>query len=313
MQIRMLAVVGVLMLTLFAHAADSSAPPHPTMLFAEFQGKPQPVIAVEKEEPVILVDGRRKRLRGNVALSTERLPHYSGLKAELSSVKIEILQLVAAASDQEAESVKGNAGATMGGYVELTATINAAQDLSDCFVVLFGCEDDFLQGDTDRPNAQIRVRQIADLKAGEPARIKFATSPFLPKGKLSVFVLLFSGENEVAINTSPVAASYFHSRERVIHTAVVKKWLAENRQGSRAAQPLLQIPPLLGSINGLPKEAIATLTVRADGSVLAVTLDHAFPNAAEKILNDTLSAWLFLPQIENGSPVSTRVKLPLKF
>lgn len=303
---------GVLLTTLLA-AAQELPPPHPTLLLAEYRGATHQVVAVEKEEPVILLDGRKKTLRGNIPLSTERLPRYAGSKAAITSVKIEGVQVVSAMTEFSAAEAAASPRGTLGGFVEFTGTITAMQDLSDCYLALFAIDDDFMRGISDRPNAQIRVRQLPDLRAGQAAPVKFSTTPFLQKGKVRVFALLFAGGDEVSTDQTAAAARYFLRREQVIHAATVKRWLEENHQGSRPVQPVLQIPPLLASTEGFPPDATADLTVAADGTVLDVSLNRTFAPAAEESIRRALGAWLFLPKIQDGVPGLSHVKVPLRF
>jgi len=307
------AAAGGILLTTLLSATPETPPLHPTLLLAEYRGTTHQVVAVEKEEPVILLDGRRKTLRGNIPLSTERLPRYAGPRAAITSVKIEGVQVVTAMSEMAAAEAAISPRGTLGGYVEFTGTITAAQDLSDCYLALFAIDDDFMRGIAGQPNAQIRVRQLPDLRAGQAAPVKFSTTPFLQKGKVQVFALLFAGGDEVATDQTAVAARYFLRREQVIHAATVKHWLEENHRGSRPVQPVLQIPPLLASTEGFPPDATAELTVAADGTVLDVTLNRTFAPAAEASIRRALCAWLFLPKIQDGIPGPAHVKVPLRF
>lgn len=303
----------LLMSVVSAFADERPAPPHPTAILATYQGEPQPVVAVEKEDPVILVDGKRKRLRGNIPLSTRRELSYAGRRAEISGEKAEVLRVLATSSEYGAEAAKNTDGATVGGYVQYEATITAQQDLTDCFVALIGVDDDFLEGRSNQPNSQIRVRQIPDLRAQAPTPIKFSTTPFLSGKNMSVIALVFADGHEVASGRKSAIGAYFLRRERLLHAAATKQWLAENASTSVPAKPVQQVPPLLDSTEGLPKDGTATLWVAPDGTVVHVTLDREFPPRAEAILTNAFHAWLFLPRIENGIPVSTKVKLPLRF
>lgn len=112
---------GLFLATLAGGAVES--PPHPTQLLAEYRGAKHPVVAVEKEDPVIILDGRRKPLRGNIPLSTERLPRYAGSKAAITSVRIEGVQVVSAMSDFSAAEAAASPRGTLGGFVEFTGTM----------------------------------------------------------------------------------------------------------------------------------------------------------------------------------------------
>jgi hypothetical protein len=283
------------------------------LLLAEYSGGRLPVVAVEKSEPVVLVNGTKKVLHGNIPLSTERAPRFAGPRAALEIKKVEILQLVSASSELAVEEAASSPRATLGGYVEFAATVTAAQDLADCYVVLFAFDEGFLDGGTDRPNAQIRIRQIPNLRAGEATPVKFSSTPLLSRSGMKVFALLFSGGNEVATGSRSFAGRYFHRRECVIHAAADQRWLEENRTGDRPGKPALQIPPLFESTSGFPADLTADLTVAADGTVMHVGLNRTLPPAAETMIERSLGAWLFLPRIEAGKAAMMHVAVPLRF
>ena len=304
-------VVGGIFLTTFGWAAPLPAPAHPTGLMADHTGQPQTVVAVEKEDPCIIADGRRLRLRGNIPLTTERMDRYASGTATLDALRVDGLQVISAMSEFDVD--KFTPGATIGGYVEFSATITATSDLADCYIALVVFETAFLKDDTHPPKAQIRVRQLADLVAGRPTPVKFSTSPFLGREKTSTLVLLFSAGREVRTNFSALGDQYFYRRERVIHAAAVRSFLAQNSGADREVQPLLMMPPQFAATTGFPADATADLTVTPDGTVMHVSLDRTFaPNAEENILR-TLGAWLFLPKIKAGTPVLTHVHVPLRF
>lgn len=278
----------------------------------EYEGVPHAVVAVEKNDPVIRIEAdQRKRLRGHAALSTERVNRYHASTAQLEAVRLEGLQMVNAMSDFEAD--RYSPGATVGGFVEFSAKITATADLTDCYVAVVAFETAFLQSDSHPPKAQIRVRQLPDLKAGQTMPVKFSASPFLGREPMSGFVLLFSAGREVRTNFSAQGAPYFYRRERLIHTATVKRWLEENKLMSRPIQPVLQIPPIFLPTEGIPSDAIADLTVAADGTVQQVSLNRTFPGEVAEKIQRTLSSWLFLPRINEGVPVLSHVQVPLRF
>lgn len=306
------ALLGFGLALSLAHA-DTAIPPHPTGLFAEYRGQRYPVVGVEKEDPVVRIDGKKKRLRGNVPISSDRMPRYGEGKAELSEVKTEILQLVTTTFGTDVEQVKSNRGATVGGYVEFSSVITPREDLADCFIALIAFDQGFQSGYNDQPNAQIRLRQIQNLPAGKATRIQFSSTPFLSGKHMQIFVLLFAGGDEIATNTMSGAWPYFQKRERLVHASAVKQWLKENAAGNRPAQPILQIPPLFESTQGFPADAAAVLVVAPDGTVADISLRGELPAPAERVLTDTLGAWLFLPRIQDGAAETSRVTVPLKF
>ncbi|HEY5551433.1 MAG TPA: energy transducer TonB [Opitutaceae bacterium] len=294
-------------------AREWSPPPHPTLLLADYRGRTHQVVSVENGQPVVLIDGKRRVLKGNIPLSTERLHTYGGTRATITDLKVGGVVVVWGEFDTSVREAASRPRGTAGGFAELTATITADEDLSDCFIAWFAIDESFIKGESDRPDAQIRIKEIGDLRADVPTSLKFSTSPFLGQVRRRTFVLLFSAGNEIRTNHSPNAADYFHRRERAVHSVAVKKWIDDNRNATRPLQPTLQIPPLLDDMDGLPGELAARLDVNSDGLVTDVTLGDGLPGSTEPAVVQALQAWLFLPKLENGTPVAAKVGVPLRF
>lgn len=329
LNLRTLITAGAAALAAICPAVGRTPPPHPTSVFAEYQGARHLVVAADKDKPVILMEGKRQSLPNDTPLLTERAPGYAGMAATFRNLKLSHGNLYSGSH-------------RLTGFGEnMTAEIVAAQDLTDCFLVLIHFEDEFLMTDAEREQSrkknaeifhsrpvgkpQIRVQQIADLKAEQPVQVSCSSIILLDSRftnmsagvevKFKTFLLypLFAGGREVRTNQPEKAAEYFHHREKILHSAVLRQWLKQNAGASQPLRPILQIPPLLESTAGLPTDATATLSIGADGSVSDVVLDREFPEAAEEILRNTLHAWLFLPRIQQGTPVASQVKLPLRF
>lgn len=322
-------VAAVLVLLTLCPASEIVAPLHPTVVYAEYKDQKHVVVAAEKDKPIIVLNGARLTLPNDTPLFTERAPGYSGLKATFNN-EISVLR-----------AVRRDRYNTTGSFEEKTVEITAAQDLRDCFMVIIHFEEEFLMSDEeralsrkknaeifhDRPVAkpQIHVHQIPDLQASQVVTATFSSiisldprSTNLPGGVSVTFKTyfihpLFSEGREVKTNLPEIAGRYFHHREKLQHRAVLAKWLKQNAKADQPLRPLLQIPPLFDSMEGLPTDATATLSVAPDGTVSEVSLDREFPEDAKKLLHNTLRAWLFMPRIQKGSPVAAKVKLPLRF
>ncbi len=321
-------------LTLFANATligkePISVPLHPTLVFAESNGTRYQVIAADKDKPVVMIDGKRTSLPSETTLLTERAPGYAGMSATFRNEQFKGRQLTAGPK-------------RMPDYLdEVTTEIIAAQDLSDCFLVIIHFEEEFLMSEeeraasrkknaeifSDRPVAKpkIRVQQIGNLKANEPSTVTFSSvlsldtrSTNLPPEvqisfKTSMLYLLFSEGLEVKSPQSTASSAFLYHREKLIHSLLVQRWLKQNAKADQPLNPVLQIPPLLDATEGVPSGATATMTIAPDGTVTAVSLDREFPAAAATLVQTTLRAWLFLPKLKAGVPVESRVRVPLQF
>ncbi|MDP2137911.1 MAG: hypothetical protein Q8J74_08655 [Candidatus Didemnitutus sp.] len=322
-------LASVLVLSTLCPASEIVAPPHPTVVYAEYKDRKHVVVAAEKDKPIIVLDGTRLSLPKDTPLFTERAPGYSALEATFSNER------------SVRSTVRRDRYNVLGSFEERTVEITAAQDLRDCFMVIIHFEEEFLMSDEervlsrkrnaeifhDRPVAkpQIHVHQIEDLKAAQVVTTIFSSvisldprSTNLPGGvdvtyKTHFIHPLFSEGREVKTNLPEIVGTYFHHREKLLHRAVLANWLKQNAKADQPLRPLLQIPPLIDSLEGMPADATATLSIATDGTVSEVNFDREFPEEAKAILQNTLRAWLFLPRIQQGSPVAAKVKLPLRF
>jgi hypothetical protein len=290
------------------------APPHPTLIMAEYRGKLVPVVAVEKETAIALVEGKRQKLSARAALQTNRVGDFSATRAKLLVGQIANLQVLTGSSGQDAERLVGTPGATIGGYIEFAATITAERDLKDCYIALVSFRRGFLENAAQKPDAQIRLRQIPDLAANRPTDIKFSTEPFLgDASQRAVVVLLFSGAEEVYTGPNALAWSYFLRREDALHRAATATWLERNRGKDLPLTPTLQVPPFFPSPVDLPAEVQADLTIDDTGSVTMVALPEGLAPATRETLERTLRAWRFYPKLVGGVPTPARVRVPLQF
>lgn len=290
------------------------APAHPTLLTAEYRGRTVPVVAVEKETAIALVDGQRRKLSARTPLRTDRVPDFGPGRATVALGQLSNLQLVTAATEIDVEKVVGTPGATLGGYMEFAATVTADRDLTDCYVALVSFLSGFVAGAVDKPDAQIRLRQIPDLAAGRPTEVKFSTEPFLGDARQrTVVVLLFSGAEEIYTGSNTMAWRYFQRREQVLHRAALAAWLGRAAGRDAPPAPALQFPPLFTQSAALPAGIEAELAVGADGEVGSVALPDGLAADVRDTLERTLRAWRFYPKLVGGQPVPARVRVPLRF
>lgn len=308
-------------LSLFA--ADAALPPHPTILTAEYQGKNLPVVGAEKNHPVVIVDGARKALPYTTPLTTDRAAHYLPAKATLTGG---ITKRYFVEKDNWSGSRAFDATKEQAMDVELSLT--AEQDLTDCFLMAVAYE--LTPPETsdirDRNYAAISVHEVGTLMAGVTKKIAYgevAKFPVRysdrpqpdapPYTKMRYFWLLFSGGGEVRTDPPAAVSEFFYRRERLLHSLTLTAYLRQNKDKSQPVRPMMMIPPSLENTQGFPANASATLTVGADGTVIEAVLDQQFPADAATVIDTTLKAWLFMPEIKNGKPVPAKVRIPLQF
>ncbi len=301
-----------------ARAAMLPPPPHPTVLSAEYQGQAYPVLAAEKDRPVVRVAGANKVLGATAPLQTARAARYHPVRVRVDTRLLERTRYGLA--DLSGRQVPAQ-------DIKVSVDLTAEADVADAYLLVI-CEDRIPAGDrksTPVPPT-LRLQAVGELKAGETTRVAFVIQRVSPQysgvrtqgpaGDSAAIVLyphVFSEGIELRTNLSDDAASFHHGREVEALKVASAAWLRENAHGDRGLQPFLQIPPLLSSKDGVPASVLATLSIGADGLVSEVVLDPALPPDPRAAIESALGGWLFLPAVKAGKPVATRIRVPLKF
>lgn len=310
-------VCASLAASLALQADEAKLPLHPTLFNADYKGKPYPVVAASGEKPVILVDGKRRTLPASTALVSERGARYHPARAVIDGQTTKTTRVVL--SDLSERRVNAQ-------EVDFAIETTVDQNLADCYLVLVTFDTSSLTQSTIDTSTSIRVHELGSLLAGVPKKTTISTKIIFPQRfatkspalgaeyiVMQTHWQLFSGGAEIRSNVSDRVSAFYHNREKIALMISRARWQNANRTGSRPMQPFLQIPPLLEDTENLPKDATATLTIAADGTVVGVSLDRPFPEEAAEILTTTFGAWLFLPSLKDGQPIASRASIPLKF
>lgn len=334
--IGVVAGIFALLLVAVSDAAERALPRHPTLLYAEYDGERHLVIAADGKKPVIAPKGKRVTLPSDTELFTERASTYGSYSARLEEMKPGVPTVIS-----RGFFMPGAPREYSGLEWVHTFDLVSDQDIPDCYTAVITFNKEFLMGEDEREEyrrslfelrprpvmpAQIRVQQIGDLRAGVSRSVSltvnYLTAPIYvnslagamkEEDPIHFLLPLFSGGHEIRTANIGDMPGFFRKREQVAHSKLKNLWLEQNRGTSRPLRPMLQIPPLFDSTEGLPAEIVAILTIEPDGTVSEVVLDRELPEGAAQILTNTLYAWLFLPKLENGTPVASKVGVPLKF
>ena len=312
-----------------ASAPTPTLPAHPTLLYAERTGQRHLVIAVEKDHPIAEIDGKRTPLPAAAPLITERAALYGAGPAEISPVRI-LSEFPFVLSPSLAGGVERNQ--TRMTRFDAAVTVTAAAPLPDCYLLITACRAADLEKPEMTAAGQVFIRPVGALEAGKPVEVKFTlevsggTVAPNPRGELRgesetkeqprskaatpFFCQLMSRGQEVQAVLDPLAARFYHHRERAIHAAARETWA--KRGGNRPVQPSPQIPPLLAGTSGLPADTAVALEISAEGLVSGLELEAGVPADTAAVLDRTFRAWLFLPRIKDGAAVPSRVKIPLR-
>jgi hypothetical protein len=292
--------------------AEVSSPPHPTVLLVESGESRLPVWNVAGASPIVDRDGKKTKLRSDAVFFAERAPHYADGDVKIAKLTVNGMSMVATVDTMaDVSRVGGRLGGTA--YFEFTA--NASVDLKGAFVAVLVYDKTFLTDDRVNPVPEIVVRELPALLAGEDAKIGFSSPLSDPKARPGVLILVFAaGGGEVQTNFSSYVGRYFQRIAQARLAVALPKYLAEPGPLDRAAVPALRFNPILPENVIKPKAPIEVmLAVSEKGWVTEVELPEEIDPRLATSLTANLQGWMFLPRIVAGSPVSTRIKLPLKF
>jgi hypothetical protein len=292
--------------------AEVASPPHPTVLLVESGESRLPVWNVAGASPIVDRDGKKTKLRSDAVFFAERAPHYADGDVKIAKLTVNGMALVATVDSMaDVARVGGRLGGTA--YFEFTA--NASVDLKGAFVAVLIYDKGFLTDNRINPVPEIVVRELPTLFAGEDTKVGFSSPLADPKARPGVLMLVFAaGGGEVQTNFSANAGRYFQRIAQARLAAALPKYLAEPGPLDRAAVPALRFNPILPENVIKPKAPIeAMLAVSEKGWVTEVELPEGIDPGLATSLRANLQGWMFLPRIVSGTPVATRIKLPLKF
>ncbi len=294
-------------------AADTPVfAPHPTLLVAEWKKERVPVVGAVSTDPVVRRNGKEERLRHDPAYFAERAPYYAPGRIEFEGVGFAGVYRRGADGggihpDPDREPVRGAAA--------FLAKLKSDTELKGAFLAIVVCNARLLDADAPEQETQIIVRALPDLPAGKTTEVGFQTQLPARRGKFEYLTLVFApGGAEIESNLSHHTARYFAAVERAQLAVVRDAYLKRNPAANTGAQPVLRIQPALPAPAALAgKTVTATLTVSAAGLVEDLVLSDDVDPVNAPALRATLGGWLFLPKLENGTPVPARLAIPFKF
>jgi hypothetical protein len=304
------------LLIVLSHTALAFAP-CPTILTVKYKGQMLPVVRVIGTDPVVMVKGKEKRIRTEPLYLTQRAPGYAAEQVEVAKMSlggVELKQVVTPDEAVTAPSIGPRFGMS---YFE--ATLKAKQTLKDAFavVMIYSPLDFVIQEKYPEANAhaEVIVHALPDLPAGRSVDVKFSAA--IPDGKprLTYFLQIFDRTgSEITTNALPHAWAYYHLRDLFTLKDARAKYIAQAQGAGHSLVPVVMPRPLLPEGTVAPSgNTAAILDVSAEGLVTHVELEGIQDPAAQRATAEALAGWMFLPQLEAGAPVATKVKVPLRF
>lgn len=292
----------------------SAAAPHPTVLTVKHKESMLPVVRVIGTDPVVMVDGKEKRIRTEPIYQPQRGRDFSTENVSLKTVSLGGTQYFPV-YDQADDGPRPARIGNHGGVAEFKATLVADRPIEGGFIAVVLFTPAVFALDSDLFRSQIVVHELPPLPAGVEVPIRITSKMFTYIPDQQYFVQVFD-RNGVEIFT-PYAMpgwAYYAQVERFQLATVLKRYLADHAGETAPARPIVMIKPFLPDRSQLPAGSVtAYLTITPDGLVEDVSLSDSLPGPADGAVQAALSGWLFLPRIKAGSAVSSRIEVPLQF
>lgn len=310
-----------LFLFLAGGALLHAAAPHPSVFTVKYKEQMLPVVKVIGTDPVVMVDGKEKRIRTDPVYLPQRAETFSDNRVEFKSISLGGMQQ--ARTDTESandynQPIMGNAGGT----AEFKATLWSEKPLHGGYIaiviytpLMMELKDIKELKDTSFAAPAVVVHDLPDLPAATEVKVKITSMMFTVLPGQRYFAQVFEpGGLEVPTNTMERAWAYYALVEQDRFKTVLPQYIKAFENTDRPVVPVLMARPFIPK--DLPKPAdpvAATLTVGTDGMVAEVNIEGISDPRLERCVTTALRGWLFYPKLKKGVPTATRVKIPIQF
>jgi hypothetical protein len=294
--------------------AAKSWAPHPTQLLVKYQDSLLPVVHLEGSDPVVVVDGKEKRLRNEPLYLPKRAPTFGPEYVELTNTSLGGVQIRYVAD--LADVVEGPARTgDHGGIAEFSATVKSKRTLKGGFIAAVLYSDKLFTSEDSLYKTQIIVRELPDLPAGVAVPVKLMSKMFTFVPGQIYFVQVFDAEGREAMtNVARNGWPYYSMLERHRMKGAIERYREKYAGQNHPVAPAVMINPVLPDDFTPPNEPMsARLSISAQGIVADVNLNRSRDEAVNQAVREALKGWLFFPRLINGQPVESQVEVPIKF
>jgi hypothetical protein len=293
-----------------------AAAPHPTLLTLRYDGAYHPVIKVIGTDPVIVVKGKEKRIRSEIRYVPSRMEAYANGSVEIEEASVGKLTLHTHPESATSLLEEEDAG-RRGSRSEVKVRLRSAAPLVGGMIAVVLYPESTLYTPTAGmgAGAEIEVRALPDLPAGERVTVEFTARSFFYRQDQSFFVQVFDREGqEVLTNVVRKAWPYYAAVERFKLLDTLQHMRKAGERKDMDPRPVLMIRPLLPENAVLPSGAVfAQLSISPEGTVTEINLDPLESTAVSAALREALGGWLFVPRLKAGEPVESTVRVPIGF
>ena len=317
-------VAATLLVCPAARALDiptATRSPHPTQLVIDYKKELRPVLRMQGTDPIVMIDGKEKRVRHDVLYLPTRVRDFSPHKMVVSGVSLSGTQMIQVWSEADTAVTTPRVG-SHGGLAEFGMTLKAGQTVKNGFVVIVLFSPiiftDILS-DQDYSSSifqsQIVVRELPELPAGVAVPFKFTSKMFDYTSGQQYFVQVFDGEGrEVLTNITQFAWPYFSLVERLRLKGAVERYIEHFSGQNHPISPVVTIKPLLPEGTPRPESPVTVrLTVSPQGWVTAVNISGTQDSNVRNAVQEAMMGWLFFPKLVMGQPVESQAEMPIHF
>lgn len=273
------------------------------------------MIKVIGTDPVVVTHDKEKRIRLEPIYLLRRAPGYSEHSVEILSRTMNTLETKMVASEGDAAGIINESQGPRFGKATFEYTLRARQNFPGGFVVVVIYSPSLLNSSSRYAKPEIVVHDLPSLSAGVATSVDFGSA--IPDGRPStkVFTQIFDNQGrEVMTNLTRESWSFYQVMERNQLKAALPRYRDELAGKDHAVTPLVMPRPIIRPEMTLPTAPVtATLSVSAEGLVTAVELSAMDDSNLRHETEEALGGWLFFPQLDQGTPVATKVRVPINF
>lgn len=258
----------------------------------EPDGKYYPVLRVSQNRPIILDQEKLVAAKGT-RYALRKVEEFMPLYIEVLAKDIGTSALVPLTAGPAMPARLNN-------EFHFSAEFKSAVRLDDVFLVL--------ALETANLGRNIFAYEVGVLEAWTPKQV----SVFVPleqnlgAGRCSI--MLFVGGAEVFTSEQPAVL-----REAMLNRMVAKRIAGVKQAGPRPLfGPAPEYPAALRQA-GRKGKVVVAMRISPQGGVSDPVIEEASDPAFGEAVLAVLPQWRFVPQVENGRAVETKVKLPLAF
>jgi len=275
---------------------NPKSPDRPAAPLAMYKDKWAPMVGVQSNSPIIIVNGCRVVLERDAAIILDIGKRYTGGFVTVADVNL----------------VDSHGFDISTGSMALEANLTPSADIPEAYALAVANPSDL---GPDKPPALVVVaQQVDNLKAGKKTPLYIELPRGIGEEHTSWYVLVFSAGQQVrSTGTEKILPEYFGR----LDSYLLKGLIAEKaKKGVNSSlTPYRRTPIVLpDSIVAKYKNAVVKveISVDADGRVNNVQpLEVADPELSSA-LTMKICTWLFIPAFKDGAAVPAKAIIPLK-